>query len=334
MRVLILNAMDPHTNPNPEIVPSVTEAFRRIGSPDDVAYATRWEFESVADGFQPDLILAVSCQIWGDLAAPLAVLRARQKAIVGCWLTDDPYEIDANLPRARFFDFVATNDLCSAGLYTGTSVVHVPLAADRSRHFREVRPADGDYEWDILFCGVAFSNRLAWIEAAKPVLARHKTLVLGPDWPALRFTSNRRVNNAELTDLYNSARIVLNLPRSYNIANECGFPASTPAPWTFEAALAGGFQLAAADRPEFHRHFEIPAEMDLFLNVRDLQAKIERYLSAPRDRINAARRAQQRTLESHLYEHRAAAIIEHVRGLRASHREAASPVRLKLQRAA
>ena len=58
--------------------------------------------------------------------------------------------------------------------------------------------------------------------------------------------------------------------------------------------------------------------MDLFLNVPDLQAKMEHYLDSPGQRIETARRAQQRILESHLYEHRAAAILDHARGLRAS----------------
>ncbi len=317
MKTLILDAIGPQANPNPEIVRSIVEAFGKIGLPEDVESATRADFEALAASFQPELILAVSSQIYGELVAPLAALRARRKTIVGWWLTDDPYEIDCNLPRTRPFDFVATNDLCSAGLYRGTEVFHVPLAADRQRHFREVRPADSDYEWDIVFCGVAFPNRRVWIEAAAPLLSRYKTLIAGPDWPSLRFTSNRRIGNAELADLHNTARIVLNLSRAFNLSNDHDFPASTPAPRTFEAAAAGGFQLVAADRPEIHRYFEIPAEMDLFLGVRDLQAKIEHYLGNPGQRIEAARRAQRRTLQSHLYEHRAAVIVDHVLKLRA-----------------
>jgi len=316
--VLILDAIRPHQNPNPEIVHSILEAFRRIGPADDVTYATRWDFESLAASRRPELILTVAGQIWGELVAPLAAVRARQKTVVGWWLTDDPYEIDGNLPRARLFDFVASNDLCSAGRYAGTSVLHVPLAADRRRHFREIRPTDNDYQWDLVFCGVAFPNRLAWLEVAAPVLARYRTLILGPGWPSLRFTSTRRIDNAELADLYNASRIVLNLPRSFNVSNQHGFPASTPAPRTFEAAAAGGFQLVTADRPEFHRHFDIPAEMDLFLNARDPCAKIEHYLGNPSQRIEAARRSQRRTLAAHLYEHRAAAILDHVKGLRAT----------------
>jgi hypothetical protein len=73
--------------------------------------------------------------------------------------------------------------------------------------------------------------------------------------------------------------------------------------------------------------------MDLFLSVEDLQAKIQRYLGNPDVRIEAARRAQRRTLESHLYEHRAAAILDHVERLRASCRGDAaadrSPARLR-----
>jgi spore maturation protein CgeB len=312
MKVLVLDAMHPQRNPNPEIVSSITAAFRRIGAADDVILATRSDFESLAASRRPELVLAVASQIQGELVAPLAAVRTRQKTTVGWWLTDDPYEIDGSLPRAPLFDFVATSDLSAAGMYSGTSVLHVPLAADRQRHFREIRPADGDYQWDLVFCGVAFPNRLAWIKAAEAILARYKTSIVGPGWPALPFAAKGRIDNSELTDLYNSARIVLNLPRSFNLSNQHDLPASTPAPRTFEAAAAGGFQLASADRPEFHRHFDIPAEMDLFLNVRDLQAKIEHYLGSPGERIEAARRAQRRVLESHLYEHRAAAILDHV----------------------
>lgn len=318
MKVLILDAVDPQVNPNPEIVRSIMNAFRQSGPSDDVDCATRGDLESRAASFRPDLILAVSSQIGSELAAPLAALRTRQKTVVGWWLTDDPYEIDGNLLRARLFDFVATNDLCSAGRYSGTSVLHLPLAADRRRHFREIRRSDSDYQWDLVFCGVAFPNRLAWIRAAAPILARYKTLILGPGWPALRFTSSRRIDNNELANLYNASRIVLNLSRSFNLSNQHDIPASTPAPRTFEAAAAGGFQLVAADRPEFHKHFDIPAEMDVFLDLQDLQTKIEHYLANPHQRIEAARRAQQRTLESHLYEHRAATLLDHVRGLPAA----------------
>ena len=112
MKVLVLDAMRPHLNPNPEIVHSIVQAFRRIGPPDDVTYATRWDFESLAASRRPELILAIASQIRGELAAPLAALRTRQKTVVGWWLTDDPYEIDGSLRRASLFDFVATNDLC------------------------------------------------------------------------------------------------------------------------------------------------------------------------------------------------------------------------------
>ena len=317
MKVLVLDAMPPRQNPNPEIVPSIVEALDRILPPGNVASAAPAEFPSLAASFRPEMVLAVSSRIHGELAAPLAA-AAKAKAIVGWWLTDDPYEIDGNLPLAGLFDFVATNDLSAADYYSGTSVVHVPLAADRQRHFRKVRLADCDYQWDIVFCGVAFPNRLAWIEAAAPLLRRYKTLIVGPDWPRLSFTSSRRIDNANLADLYNASRIVLNLPRSHNLSNEHDFPPSTPAPRTFEAAAAGGFQLVSADRPEIDRYFDIPADMDLFLGVGDLGTKIEHYLGRPGERIEAARRAQQRALQSHLYEHRAAVILDHAGKFRAA----------------
>ena len=189
MKVLILDAIRPHLNPNPEIVHSITEAFRRIGPPGDVAYATQWDFESLAASLQPELILTIASQIQGELAAPLAAIRARQKAIVGWWLTDDPYEIDGNLPRARLSTLSpATTCVPPDGMRGRRRFTFrwPPTAAGISARSAA---ADGDYEWDLVFCGVAFPNRLAWIEAAAPVLARYKTLIVGPGWPSFRFTS-------------------------------------------------------------------------------------------------------------------------------------------------
>ncbi len=325
MKVLVLDAMRRHLNSNPEIIHSITAGFRRASASDVVACAMRWDFESIAERFQPDLVLAVASQIWPEVAVPLASLRARRKMIAGWWLTDDPYEIDGSLSRAGLFDFVASNDLASAAHYTETAALHVPLAADRDRHFREIRRDDRDYEWDVVFCGVAFPNRIAWLEAAAPVLAQYKTLFVGPGWPSLPCTSLRRVANVELTDLYNASRIVLNLPRALDLCNRNGFCASTPAPRTFEAAAAGGFQLVAADRPELHRYFEIPAEMEVFVSVRDLHEKIQWHLGYPEARIEAAARAQRRVLQSHLYEHRAAVILDHAWNLAAVSSHVANP---------
>jgi spore maturation protein CgeB len=188
-----------------------------------------------------------------------------------------------------------------------------------------VRHDDASYEWDVVFCGVGFPNRRAWIEAISPVLSRHKTLVVGPEWPKLPFVTADRIGNSKLTDLYNASRIVLNLPRSLNFFNANNFPASTPAPRTFEAAAAGGFQLAAADRPELHDCFKIPDEMDVFLSVKDLEEKIEWYLANPGRRMEAARKAQARVLHDHTYDQRATTILDRARSLRAMRLDQAEP---------
>ena len=67
VKTLILDAIGPQANPNPEIVRSIVEAFGKIGLPEDVESATRADFEALAASFQPELILAVSSQIYGEL---------------------------------------------------------------------------------------------------------------------------------------------------------------------------------------------------------------------------------------------------------------------------
>lgn len=317
MRVLLLDAMPRHLNLNPNIIQSATEAFQRVCPAGHVSRATRWNLEAAADAHRPELILAVSSRIWGEFVPRLGVLRQRCKAIVGWWLTDDPYEIGESLKWARHSDFIATNNRGSVGLYAETPAMHVPFAADPQRHFRAVRHNDEDYDRDVFFCGVGFPNRRGLIEAAANLLGRYRTLIVGPRWPKLPFVSSNRVDNTTLADLYNSSRIVLNLPRSLNFLNSHDFPASTPAPRTFEAAAAGGFQLAPADRPELHGYFDIPEQMDLFANVKELEEKIRWYLANPSQRIEAARKAQVRTLQEHTYDRRATSILEYADMLRA-----------------
>jgi spore maturation protein CgeB len=320
MKLMIFDAMRPHLNPNPEIVDSVVAACRRVLPPPCVCRANRWNFERVATEQQPDVIVAFSSRIWPELIAPLGVARRNWGTTVGWWFTDDPYEIDWNLDAAALFDFVATNDRASMSAYWGTRVYHVPLGADPSRHYRPLRTADSAYEWDVLFCGMAFPNRLALLRTVDGVLRRRKTLIIGPDWPNWPHVVTQRINNVELAGLYNASRIVLNLSRAFDLDNSARIPASTPAPRTFEAAAAGGFQLMFDDRPETFQYFRAPGEMDFFASPAELEAKIERYLAAPQERIAAAGKAQRRTLREHTYEQRVRTLIEHVRQLRSPER--------------
>ncbi len=315
MRLIVVDGMAQCNNPNPDIILSIAEAFRRVHGAENVRFAAPGNVDAVADAYQPHLILAVSSRMWPELSLQLAVLRQRWNAVVGWWLTDDPYEMDGNFAQTKYADFVATNDRGSVPLYTGVAVFHLPLAADRERHFRPVRKNDAEYQRDVLFCGVGFPNRRAVVEAASPFLAKRKTLIVGPEWGECSFASAERVDNTALADLYNSSRIVLNLPRVFNFFNRLNFPTSTPAPRTFEASAAGGFQLAAADRPELHRYFDIPGELDLFRNTQELEEKIEWYLAHPDERMEAAQKAQTRTMNRDTYDHRVEQILEYAKTL-------------------
>jgi spore maturation protein CgeB len=315
MRMLVVDAMPTRMNPNPNIIASIAEAFRRVHGSEAVQFATHWEAAAVADAQRPELILAVSSRIWRGIGPQLALVGRRHNALVGWWLTDDPYEIDENLSQAKYADFVATNDRASMPLYTETPVLHLPLAADREKHFRPVRQNDKDYERDVFFCGFGFPNRRGVVLSAAPFLSKLKTLILGPAWGGCPLVASERISNTTLTDLYNSSRIVLNLPRVFNLCNKRDFPASTPAPRTFEAAAAGAFQLATADRPELHRHYDIPSELDIFCNTAELEEKIAWHLAHPEQRIEAAQKAQARTMSQDTYDHRAATVLKYAASL-------------------
>jgi hypothetical protein len=69
MRLLILDAMRPHLNPNPSIIRSVVAAFRRALRPDCVCTADQWNLERVAAAEEPDAVIAFSSRIWPRLLA-------------------------------------------------------------------------------------------------------------------------------------------------------------------------------------------------------------------------------------------------------------------------
>lgn len=231
-------------------------------------------------------------------------------AALAYWVLEDPYEFDFSWKISGLCDWIFTTDQGCVDHYDSPNVSHLPLAASLDDHFRPLRPFT-ERSIDAFFCGVAYPNRAEIAHRLRNVLGRHKAEFRGTCWDeALPFCRNVRMTPGELSDAYASARIVLNLGRTHDIANRrYEIVASTPGPRTFEAAAAGCVQAAFTDMIGAIDYYDLGAELLMFGSVSEFASILERACDDPSafDKIAAA--AQVRTRENHTYDHRVATLL-------------------------
>lgn len=220
------------------------------------------------------------------------------------WATEDPYEQDANYRIADDFDVVFSCERWGSNFYTRKDVWHLPLAACQRLHYR---PIDETVERtiDVLFCGVAFTNRKDIVRGLLPTLRNLNIKIVGPGWGELGVGfSDARIEKDQLVQFYQRSKLVLNLGRSLHFENKRFMIApSTPGPRTYEAAAAGAMQVFHEDTYEL-REYYTKEEIPSFSNKRDFDRLLERYLDDNELRLETAKKAQARTMAEHTYGHR------------------------------
>lgn len=253
-----------------------------------------------------------------DVYTLVAGIRARTTAPIAAWLSDDPYEFDANYGLPALVDWVFSNDRASCPCYHSERVRHLPLAAAET--LPAVSAPDAPPEWDFVFCGASFANRVALVEGLHPILARYRTLLIGnnsqPDrdarWPkeklpGLSFQDS--IGYADLLSVYQRSKIVLNFSRSLSFCNRLyEIVPSTPAPRTFEVAMLGALQFAFFDKPELLDYFDRD-EIVVFDTREEFARLAERYLNDDGLRERTAHKARQRARREHLYRHRLRTLV-------------------------
>jgi hypothetical protein len=207
------------------------------------------------------------------------------------------YLIDVHLGRwreqaARFFDavFIAQHDYVDRFRHAvGHDQVHwLPLAAAPDVH-RQVyvdRPRTLD---------VGFVGNLA-VAHQKTARARRLQLI------APRFQTNdfyRSYTPAEVGEVYSQAKIVFNTSIAGDVTMRL-----------FEGAACGALVLTDSIANGLDQLFEMGKEIVVYQDDADLLDKIAYYLVHDDEREQIARAGQQRTVQQHLYTHRARQILE------------------------
>ena len=123
--------------------------------------------------------------------------------------------------------------------------------------------------------------------------------------------SDRRLSTDEMADICASSRLVLNIGRDMNIANNrFNIIPETPGPRTFDVALSGAPQLLFNDGVLIEHFYDPGKEIILFDNVSDAVESIKRVNKYPKEGEKIAIESQKRTNNNHLYQHRIADIMK------------------------
>jgi spore maturation protein CgeB len=314
LRLLLLDPFPATTNPNPHLLSYVgTAAYRILGS-ENVNIARVSDWGSLPPNFDAGLV-------FGSLAFVRREIRLLGEKCRGahvplfCWSTDDPYEIDTNLESRDCFDWIWTNDKASLPFYDSEKATHLPLAADPATHLIPF-PDESASLYDVSFVGVEFLNRRELIEELKRFLSGLRTAIVGPNWSVTaKFIRRAKISNQEAAQISNRSKIVLNLGRSYDLANTRGITPSTPGPRTFEVGGCSTVQLVTWEQPEIEEYYTLGKEVIFCDGVEELKEQIMRLLNDRSSRKQIADASFNKTNSTHLYDHRLRKIIGTIQNL-------------------
>jgi len=160
--------------------------------------------------------------------------------------------------------------------------------------------------------GAAYHNRVQ----SFPRLMNFDFKIWGTGWnletPLGRLVqnNNERLSTTEIVNIYNGAKINLNLHSStyhYGINPDGDFLN----PRTFEISACQGFQLVDS-RKDLSRMFKVGEEVITFDTLDQMRDQIEYYLSNPEERNTIALKSYHRVLNEHTMEHRMQELLLHV----------------------
>lgn len=299
------------------VIPYPTFSFLKVLSPDAVGNDILGTALDLANGI--DCVVFVDGLYFRGARSRIPQSLARAGIPTVLLATDDPYE---SLPDVEsIYTHRFTNEIRCAvrgAVYLPTATLPLPDVP------RLPRPP-----YHISFLGTVFEDRLPTLlriaefceaEGLRFLVAGK---IIGGAAPFEKFVCTevrqRTIETLEKWEIYSQSRVTLNLFR------QSEQPADSPSPRVFEVTAFGQAALLTGPvRSEVKRLFG-----DSVYHFADADGAIEELRAALANdsaRIDKVERARAITLEGHLYEHRAEALI---RAVRKAERERAEIARVK-----
>lgn len=310
-RVLVVGASPDATNPNVVLRALVAQAFQTLSSTDQIRCVAFEDRTQAAIDFKPHLIVVFgSCAPTVCEYQSLAYVAKSIRAHLAFWVHEDPYEFDHHVKFMRHADTIFTNDRATVPYYKRDRVFHLPMAAAKSIHYRPLLDI-AKRSYDVFFCGAAFPNRRDILDRIQPTLEEHRAYICGRGWPSEKshVYHNHRIEYRKLPDYYSQSRVVLNIGRQYDLANRLNIESSTPAPRTFEAAMAGCVQLYLSVSAEIQDYFSPGMEIIRVESADEAADRLRVLCTSPEMCLQIAANAQARALREHSYRDRVMKIV-------------------------
>lgn len=271
------------------------------------------------DEYKPDILFVIK----GNIIYPetLRKIKAKNKGIkIILWMMDSALRFSIVLEGARYYDLFYTYEpadipqLRDMGIKKAR-LLHMAFDPDVYKRFAEKR----EYI-DIIFVGgvSGYPNRELIFNALTPFFKQKKlkVAIYGKQWSMYnpfklykykikkkelgKLINNFNINHNQINEVYNSAKICLNLP---------DFEAEEAiTPRTFEILGAGGFQIADY-KNSLKDFFEIDKEIVCFKNIDELKQKISYYLENDKER-KAIAEAGHKAVTKHTFKHRIEKILK------------------------
>lgn len=320
LRILLLDTKT--QNPNHYICLAIQQALMATSGVDHVVKAELHNAVSEAVNHGCNLFFAFDGE---ELERSIC---SRVAAICGLsvlWVTEDPYELNANVANADLFDLVFTNDSGCVAAY-GKKGRHLPLAGAKPFHLLPVQERPEALRYDLFFAGTAWPNRVDLLKkvleadlgenAIKAKIALPTNEHLPPLNLALPPSQlNWRTSPLDFARFANMSVSTLVLPRVFSASGNRDF-AETPPPRLYEAALAGTVQLVQSNLAEAEQYFEAGQDFLYFDTADDLTKSVCALRSDFAWRNQIAHRAQAKALVQHCYEHRVAYMLAELDALK------------------
>ncbi|MBO2943993.1 glycosyltransferase [Paenibacillus sp. F411] len=274
---------------------------------------SRADVASAAAGCRPDVMIVLD----GMFLPTDQVDQVRSMGIpTAVWMTDDPYYADMSAGWVMHYDYVFTLEKNCVAYYQNLGcprVAYLPFAAYPG-HYRPI-PKPTAFRRQVSFIGTAYPKRIEFFSPIMEELMKFDMHINGNWWERLpgysrygtRIEMNKWMGPAETADVYNSAKIVVNLHRAFDDAainqNTSRIQAASPNPRTFEIGACGTLQLCD-EREDLASFYTPGVEMDTFRSPAELLEKIAYYVANEPLRKEIALRGLERTLKEHTYAHR------------------------------
>ena len=309
MRILISGTCAPSLNSNYNLIEDISTGFQKLNNP-EVKLVEVTELPEAIESWKPNITLLV-----GGLAletSPLWLIHhlcKKETSKLVFWSLEDPYEIDWVLQKGACFDLICTTDFSSSCFYPGQwNIRHLPLAAPDKPEPKTGQRMQTTGRW--LFCGVAFRNRIDWIDGIRR--NNPNGLLIGPGWPNYSQptqVSRRRISRETLFTLYQTLPITISIGRRHDLANSTKISPSTPGPRVFEAAGCGSTQLVCDSGIEISCYYEPNREFLWARSANEANELLHWASKNPAKVKEIGQLAWKRTQAEHLYSHRAQQLL-------------------------